>query len=156
MNTSERIKKRGDLMRGRMLIFLAMLCAMLLITSWISQQELKLEKERVRMQEEIFALKKENAQLQERVVELKAQQAELGNRMQDWLDEWEVDVWDATSYAPLDPKAKEGMCYSGDPSITASGAKVVPYVTDQHIHRGTNRRLYLMHFFHSIHTMNCP
>jgi len=49
--------------------------------------------------------------------------------MQDWLDEWEVDVWEATSYAPLDPRAVPGMCYSGDPTITASGAKVIPYVT---------------------------
>lgn len=28
----------------------------------------------------------------------------------------------ATSYAPLDPRAIEGMCYSGDPNITATGA----------------------------------
>jgi 3D (Asp-Asp-Asp) domain-containing protein len=29
-----------------------------------------------------------------------------------------------TGYAPLDPNAVEGMCYSGDPNTTASGAKV--------------------------------
>jgi len=26
-----------------------------------------------------------------------------------------------TAYAPLDPNAKEGMCFSGDPRVTASG-----------------------------------
>ncbi len=26
-----------------------------------------------------------------------------------------------TAYAPLDPNAQEGMCFSGDPSVTASG-----------------------------------
>lgn len=31
-----------------------------------------------------------------------------------------------TAYAPLDDGAIEGMCYSGDPTITASGQKVVP------------------------------
>lgn len=35
----------------------------------------------------------------------------------------------ATGYAPLDPNAVEGMCYSGDPNITASGAKSDPNVT---------------------------
>lgn len=31
---------------------------------------------------------------------------------------------EVTSYAPLDPDAVEGMCYSGDPSITATGTTV--------------------------------
>ncbi len=35
----------------------------------------------------------------------------------------------ATGYAPLDPNAIEGVCYSGDPNITASGAKSDPNVT---------------------------
>ena len=28
-----------------------------------------------------------------------------------------------TGYAPLDPRAKRGMCYSGDPNVTASGSQ---------------------------------
>lgn len=31
-----------------------------------------------------------------------------------------------TGYAPLDPKAKEGVCYSGDPTVTASGTRTTP------------------------------
>lgn len=31
-----------------------------------------------------------------------------------------------TGYAPLDPGAIEGMCYSGDPNVTASGSKSDP------------------------------
>lgn len=34
-----------------------------------------------------------------------------------------------TFYAPLDPNAVEGMCYSGDPTVTASGAKSTPGIT---------------------------
>ena len=34
-----------------------------------------------------------------------------------------------TGYAPLDPKAVRGMCFSGDPKITASGRKTDPAVT---------------------------
>ena len=37
----------------------------------------------------------------------------------------EVVDMEITAYAPLDPKAIEGVCYSGDPTITASGNKVV-------------------------------
>lgn len=39
-----------------------------------------------------------------------------------------VDV-EVTGYAPLDPNAKKGMCYSGDPNITASGRRVEPDIT---------------------------
>lgn len=45
-----------------------------------------------------------------------------------------------TGYAPLDPNAKEGVCYSGDPTITASGSKVQPnrtIATDKSIPFGT-------------------
>lgn len=34
-----------------------------------------------------------------------------------------------TGYAPLDPKAKAGVCYSGDPNVTASGTKTTPMRT---------------------------
>lgn len=47
--------------------------------------------------------------------------------IEDELNKWSVH--EATAYAPLDPNAKEGMCYEGDPRITASGAPVVPGVT---------------------------
>lgn len=35
----------------------------------------------------------------------------------------------ATGYAPLDPKAVKGVCYSGDPYVTASGRKTTPGIT---------------------------
>jgi 3D (Asp-Asp-Asp) domain-containing protein len=40
--------------------------------------------------------------------------------------EYEVQVMNITKYAPLSPLATEGSDYSGDPSVTASGDKVVP------------------------------
>ena len=49
------------------------------------------------------------------------------NKIEDELNKW--SVYEATAYAPLDPNAKEGMCYEGDPRITASGEPVVPGVT---------------------------
>ena len=35
----------------------------------------------------------------------------------------------ATGYAPLDPKAVRGVCYSGNPKITASGVLTTPGVS---------------------------
>lgn len=34
-----------------------------------------------------------------------------------------------TGYAPLDPKAVKGVCYSGDPTVTASGSRTTPMRT---------------------------
>ncbi len=46
---------------------------------------------------------------------------ELKERMREWLDTWEVEMGTVTNYAPLDPNAIEGMCFEGDPTVTASG-----------------------------------
>ena len=35
----------------------------------------------------------------------------------------------ATGYAPLDPEAKNGMCYQGNPNVTASGEPTQPLIT---------------------------
>lgn len=50
-------------------------------------------------------------------------QAEI-TRLREILDLIGIDIYEITAYAPLDPNAVEGMCYEGDPTITASGAKV--------------------------------
>ena len=43
--------------------------------------------------------------------------------------DFKVETWVATAYAPLDPRAVEGVCYSGDPNITASGREIRPGIT---------------------------
>jgi 3D (Asp-Asp-Asp) domain-containing protein len=43
--------------------------------------------------------------------------------------QFEVKTMEITFYAPLDPDAVEGMCYSGDPNITASGERVMVGLT---------------------------
>ena len=37
-----------------------------------------------------------------------------------------MDEFEVTAYAPLDPRAVEGMCYSGDLNVTASGLPPIP------------------------------
>ena len=109
-------------MRLKQILFLAALCAMLCTYGWLAQQARALEQECSRLEAEIGLLRQENAGLRE-------QRAQLGQRMEAWLDEWTVDIWESSAYAPLDPHAVEGMCFVGDPRITASGAEVVPGVT---------------------------
>ena len=116
-------------MRGKMLIFLALLCAMLLAAGWTAHEAHVKAEEHARLQKEILMLEVENALLRERIEELKEQQAELGDRMEKWLDEWDVREAEITGYAPLDARAIPGMCYSGDPRVTSSGAKTTPGIT---------------------------
>lgn len=47
----------------------------------------------------------------------------------EFLDPSRAKEHTITGYAPLDPNAAYGMDYIGDPTVTASGAKVVPGVT---------------------------
>ena len=62
------------------------------------------------------------------------QNLELIDKVEKYEEMREVLEWDTrrmtiTHYAPLDPDAVPGMCFSGDPTITASGATVEPGVT---------------------------
>lgn len=41
----------------------------------------------------------------------------------------EITTVETTGYAPLDPQAVEGMCYQGNPNITASGEITLPGIT---------------------------
>ena len=43
--------------------------------------------------------------------------------------EWDARRMTITHYAPLDPAAVEGMCYSGDPTVTASGMPSEPGIS---------------------------
>lgn len=110
-------------MRGKMLIFLALLCLMLAGAGYMAQQAQVIAEEQARLQEEMLTLEAENVRLREKVAELREQQAEIGDRMEKWLDEWDVREAEITGYAPLDARAIPGMCYSGDPRVTSSGAK---------------------------------
>jgi|LSQX01.1.fsa_nt_gb 3D (Asp-Asp-Asp) domain-containing protein len=112
-----------------MIVLLSILLLVVLTVGLMAQLEKEAKEQRARLQAELRELEAENQMLQKRLDELKAQQQNLGRRMQDWLDEWDVDVWESSAYAPLDPRAVRGMCYMGDPMVTASGERVVPGVT---------------------------
>jgi 3D (Asp-Asp-Asp) domain-containing protein len=52
--------------------------------------------------------------------------AEFKAEWREFMDKLNVGEFEATAYAPLDPDAVEGMCYSGDPLVTATGARTTP------------------------------
>lgn len=52
--------------------------------------------------------------------------AEFKEQWREFMDQLQVEEMTATAYAPLDPDAVEGMCYIGDPQVTATGARTTP------------------------------
>lgn len=46
-----------------------------------------------------------------------------------FLERFRVEEFEVTNYAPLGSEAVEGMCFEGDPNITASGQQFVPYLS---------------------------
>ena len=71
---------------------------------------------------------------QEQVAALQAEIEELTMSVENLMAavepmDFEIYTWTATAYAPLDPEAVAGVCYSGDPNITASGREIRPGIT---------------------------
>ena len=121
-------------MKTEKMICLVILTALIfaLVISGLQTMDKKteeIERQRSSLEIEILILESENAQLREMISILQGEQGELKQKIEDWLEQWEVQAVEITGYAPLDPRAVEGMCYSGDPNITTSGAQVVPGVT---------------------------
>ncbi len=77
----------------------------------------------------IYLNTKQLEEYQEEILRLNSKVTELEEKIETFLDKWNVGVFELTAYAPLDPRAVKGMCYSGDPRVTASGVKTKPGVT---------------------------
>ena len=85
------------------------------------------------LETEILVLESENAELREKLTIIRGErdklQGELTQKIEEWLDAWEVKPVEITGYAPLDPRAIEGWDYQGDPNVTNSGAQTTPGIT---------------------------
>lgn len=77
----------------------------------------------MQMKLELEALKIEQGTIEYLVEMIEEYQSEI-NRLRETLERFDIQVYEITNYAPLDPNAIEGMCYSGDQNITASGNQV--------------------------------
>lgn len=82
-----------------------------------------------RLQGELIRVRLELEIIHSQQRELREQVDELIEGQETWMERLEVKRARVTAYAPLDPRAVEGMCYSGDPTVTASGAETTPGLT---------------------------
>ncbi len=60
------------------------------------------------------------------IEEIESKERKAILELRDFLLGVETNEFEITAYAPLDPNAIEGMCYEGDPSVTASGGRPIP------------------------------
>ncbi|KJS85131.1 MAG: hypothetical protein JM58_09130 [Peptococcaceae bacterium BICA1-8] len=90
----------------------------------------------VKYQEQLDGYKTDVQRMQLEVEMLRLEQQELTKQVREFIEKWNVDVFEATAYAPADNKS--GMCADSNPLLTATGTrpgpgtiavnpKVVPY-----------------------------
>lgn len=122
--------------RNFALVFLLILMLLLGVVTLYLQPAIERTKQEIKhLQEQIQAKEQQKEFLQtvqslaEEVLLLRSENEDLRRQVEQWLETWDVIEAEVTSYAPLCATAVEGMCYSGDPSITAGGVRVVPGVT---------------------------
>lgn len=88
------------------------------------------------LQEKVLRLEEENSNLKD----------ELYYTVVEEVEEPQQETFKAevTAYAPLDPAAVEGVCYSGNPNVTATGTQSRPGVIAADLERiPAGTRLYI-------------
>ena len=98
----------------------------------VDDMEGEYEAEIQQLEEEVQELRSQaidSQKLIKKIEELKDRNEEMQDKIEEWLEDWEITSAEVTSYAPLCEEAVPGWDYSGDPSITASGGRVVPFHT---------------------------
>jgi 3D (Asp-Asp-Asp) domain-containing protein len=78
------------------------------------------------IREEIESLYKARYRLEGELRRLQDEGIKIQIEIEDLFPDAKQTSMIVTAYAPLDPAAVEGMCYSGDPAVTASGEAPVP------------------------------
>ncbi len=121
--------------RTILLIAVALLIA---LTFWhLLTRQVQLEQKLAWLEADIEVLQEDkqlllwqNYHLNEQVIWLiedrENEEREAILELREILSGIEVQEFEVTAYAPLDPDAVEGMCYSGDPNVTASGGRPIP------------------------------
>lgn len=110
------------------MVIIAVIGLGLIVQSFMISQE-----KIIRSQQKIINVQVyETIILQEKVVELEERNKELFRKIEEIMkrfEEWDMIKMEVTAYAPLDPRAIRGMCFSGNRTVTASGEQVIPGVT---------------------------
>ncbi len=98
----------------------------------IRARQLKNQETLELLQEWMGAILEENTRLEYLINDLYRRRESDNERLmdiEDFLEPARVEPHEITAYAPLDPRAVEGMCYAGDPNVTSSGEPPVPWQT---------------------------
>jgi len=91
------------------------------------------------LRSEVFQLRGEVKTLTEVIREYQKERQHIDQMQQQEMKQMQQDIQEIkdvfssattveaviTAYAPLDPNAVEGMCYSGDPNVTAYGGRPI-------------------------------
>jgi len=73
----------------------------------------------ISVQSEIKVLNTEIEVLKDKQAAMEYSQRKLTDAMMNWLEAWQIDTFEASTYAPLDNKS--GMCADENPFSTATG-----------------------------------
>ena len=106
-------------MRVKLMFLLTILCLMLFGIFYLALETEKLEEERRTLTTDMETLKAENAALRARLDELRELSNITSQKLQDFLDIWQVDEFEATFYSPHDDR--NGLNSAGNPDETALG-----------------------------------
>ncbi len=122
------MRDRGELI-SLVIMILGILGLTFIFNIVVSDIEAEKRAEIDQLEEKVQELKEEAIDSQKLIKEIKTlreRNEDLHEKVEKWLKDWEITSAEITSYAPLCEDAIAGWDYSGDPSITASGGKVVP------------------------------
>ena len=115
-------------------IIITLFLGCMAITTTVANEKLEDQIEALRLERDSLAVERDALLEQLEAVEGESQRAR--DQLQKDISEIKEMLTGAreaemilSAYSPLDPRAAEGVCYSGDPSITASGERVEPGVT---------------------------
>ncbi len=127
MPKENRYKKyKGKISRRNIAVFALSICLIISITNNIKNQT-NHHKEITKLQdthEQMYSeMQNAHVKTNENLIKAYFYEAQRNELLHNRVKELATIPAVVTSYAPLDVNAIEGMCYSGDPNITASGTQ---------------------------------
>ncbi len=121
------MSKKGELLKAITVLVLSAAVFVLANSSAMMRKEIKeLWFRHDIIRQEIESLYKARYRLENELQRLEEEGIKVNIEIEDIFPDAKETSMVVTAYAPLDPAAVEGMCYSGDPTVTASGEAPVP------------------------------
>lgn len=121
------MSRKGELLKAIAVLALSAAVFVLANSSAMMRKEIKeLWFRHDIIRQEIESLYKARYRLENELQRLEEEGIKVNIEIEDIFPDAKETSMVVTAYAPLDPAAVEGMCYSGDPTVTASGEAPVP------------------------------